>query len=90
MSVITAAVPSVLVAAPAAPLSDGLWHLSVDQYHRMADAGILDSDARVELLEGLLVEKMSKNPDHRLATGLVRTTLEHLMPPGWFVDVTSL
>ena len=69
----------------AATPSDGLWRLSVDKYHRMIEADILDEDDPVELLEGLLVEKMSKNPDHPLATDLVRTTLERLMPAGWFV-----
>jgi Uma2 family endonuclease len=34
-----------------------LYRLSVDQYHRIADAGILDEDDPVELLEGLLYEK---------------------------------
>jgi Uma2 family endonuclease len=28
---------------------------TVDEYHRMADAGILDSDERTELLDGLIV-----------------------------------
>jgi Uma2 family endonuclease len=30
--------------------------ISVDEYHRMAEAGILDAEERVELLEGLLVK----------------------------------
>ena len=34
-----------------------LYRLTVDQFHRVGDAGILDEDAPVELLDGLLYEK---------------------------------
>ena len=48
MSVITTSVPSVLVGAPAAPPpTDGLWRMSVAQYHKMAEAGIFEDDERV-------------------------------------------
>jgi Uma2 family endonuclease len=32
------------------------WKLNVDDYHRMAEAGILHDDDRVELIEGELIE----------------------------------
>jgi Uma2 family endonuclease len=86
MSVITATVSPVFVSPSAAP-ADGLWRLSVDNYHEMMKAGILLDGDPVELLEGLLVEKMSKNTPHTLATGLTRTTLERLAPEDWFVNV---
>ncbi|HBI44631.1 MAG TPA: Uma2 family endonuclease [Planctomycetales bacterium] len=85
MSVITAAVPPVFVSPPAAP-TDGLWRLSVDNYHAMMEAGILLDGDPVELLEGLLVEKMSKNPAHVLSSGLTRKSLERLAPADWFVN----
>ena len=37
---------------------------TVDEYHRMAEAGILTGDDRVELLDGEIVEKMTINPAH--------------------------
>ncbi len=37
---------------------------TVDEYFRMADAGILTEDDRVELLDGEIVEKMTINPPH--------------------------
>jgi Uma2 family endonuclease len=52
----------------------------------MRDAGILGEEDRVELLEGLLVPKMTKNPRHRLATRRVRAALERVVPPGFYVD----
>lgn len=67
-----------------APLSvESIWRLSVDQYHAMARAGILGEDDPVELLEGWLVRKMTKNPPHVLATGLLLDALAPLIPAGW-------
>lgn len=56
--------------------SEPLHPLSVDDYHRMIEAGILGEDDRVELLEGVLVEKMTEGPAHaeviwRLARHLI-------------------
>ena len=59
------------------------WRLSVAQYHAMAKQGILADDDRVELLEGLLVAKMTVSPAHhreriecrtRCARGFPRAT----------------
>lgn len=84
---------TVLVATPppkaklAQPMIDEvLWRISVEQYHQMIDAGILTDDDPIELLEGLLVEKMSKNPPHRVVTLLLRRTLERLIALGWYID----
>lgn len=66
--------------------NDLILRLSIDQYHAMIQSGILTDDDFVELLEGWLVFKMSKNPPHRVTTRLVRTALENILPPGWYVD----
>lgn len=39
-----------------------LW--TQDEYHRMTEAGILDPDERVELLEGQIISMAAKNPPH--------------------------
>ncbi|MBP0022151.1 MAG: Uma2 family endonuclease [Cyanobacteria bacterium SBLK] len=67
-------------------LSEPLLRLSVEQYHQMIAAGILDKNDRIELLEGLLILKMAKNPPHRAATKLARTSFEAIVPQGWYVD----
>ncbi len=38
--------------------------LSVDEYHRMIEAGIFDEDERVELLEGVIVAMTPQSPPH--------------------------
>lgn len=70
----------------AAVPSDPVWRLSVAQYHSMIEAGILNEDDPVELLEGLLIVKMPKNPALSAATRLIRRLLERAIPAGWYVD----
>jgi hypothetical protein len=48
--------PSQLLETPPATAKE-LVRLSVDQYHRMIEAGILEEGAPIELLDGLLVHK---------------------------------
>ena len=76
--------------SPSSAPSDGvpdvpIYRLSVEQYHAMARAGILDEGARVELLEGWLVPKMTQNPPHVLVSGLIHDALAGLVPVGWHV-----
>jgi Uma2 family endonuclease len=77
--------------APSSPRAavvptDVIWRLTVEQYHEMVRTGILTDDDPVELLQGLLVTKMPKNPPHRITTGLLREALRPLLPNGWYVD----
>ena len=47
--------------------SSAIWRLSVEQYHAMIDRDILHSGDPIELLEGVLVPKMTKNSPHAAA-----------------------
>ena len=49
--------------------------LTVQEYHRMAEIGILEEDERVELLAGQIVKKAVKSPPHCAA---VKRTVELL------------
>ncbi|NLX99479.1 MAG: Uma2 family endonuclease [Rhodopirellula sp.] len=64
---------------------DFVCRLSVEQYHQMARAGILSEDSPLELLDGWLVPKMTKNPPHSVVTDRVRRALEQTLPAGWLV-----
>ena len=74
------------VAAAAAVPTEPIWRLTVEQYHQMIRGGILTENDPVELLEGWLVAKMSKNPPHRVATRRARERLAAALPAGWYVD----
>ena len=63
-----------------------IHRLSVAQYREMARAGLLAPDDRVELLEGWLVQKTTKEPPHRIATRRTRVSLDAAVPPEWYVD----
>ncbi len=69
-------------AAPPSP-DDRAYLLSVDQYWRMADAGIIGTRDQVVLLEGRLVRKLTKNPPHILAHKRTFEALRCLLTGGW-------
>jgi Uma2 family endonuclease len=82
---LTVTPPASLPKLAAVP-GDPIWRLSVEQYHEMIRTGILEDGDPVELLEGWLVVKMSKSPQHCVATQLTRLALERLISSGWFVN----
>jgi Uma2 family endonuclease len=82
-----------MVVAPIARPSRGdavipdvpIHRLTVAQYLAMTEAGILTDEDRVELLEGWLVAKMSKNPPHASVTRRLRRILDRVLSAGWLV-----
>jgi Uma2 family endonuclease len=56
---------------------------TVDEYHRMIDAGILTDEDRVELLENNVVLKMARNPAHDSTIQALGKRLLRLLPSGW-------
>ena len=71
-------------ASPAIPPMP-VHRLSVDQYHRMIETGILKPEDRVELLEGYLVPKMPRNPPHDAVISLIlNRVLAPCLPAGLF------
>ncbi|HEX8340593.1 MAG TPA: Uma2 family endonuclease [Tepidisphaeraceae bacterium] len=71
--------------AAAAYVAEPVFRLTVDQYHTMIDRGILTPDDRVELIEGILVYRMSKNPPHVFCNEQVARALLALLPAGHFL-----
>ncbi len=61
------------------PVPLHLYRLSVAQYHQMVQAGILQSGDPIELLEGWLVEKMTKNPPHSVCAQFITSELGRLI-----------
>ena len=77
-----------LQAIPTSELPDDLMlrRISVAEYHEMIRAGILKSGDPIELLEGWLVQKMAKNPAHRIATNKLAQQLNQLIVSDWHVQ----
>jgi Uma2 family endonuclease len=64
--------------------------VSVAEYHRLIELGILTKDDSLELLEGFLVSKWSRTPLHDATLEKGGRSLVHLLPPGWGVRVRSV
>ena len=60
--------------------------LTVRQFERMIDAGILPETDNVELLGGIIVKKMVKHPPHSSAIRALSEALRRLIPDGYFVS----
>jgi Uma2 family endonuclease len=68
-------------------IPESLFRMTVEQYHAMIRAGVLGTEDRVELLEGILVRKMSKNPPHRAVVSALVTLMVRALPAGWHYQV---
>ena len=68
MSVIMTLPPSIpeLDSLPSVAILGSLYRMTVDQYERLLETGVLD-DQPIELKNGLLVKKLGKKPPHVLA-----------------------
>jgi len=78
MSTIT---PTQLASSPATlPTGPVFYRMTVDEYDRIGE--MLD-DPQVELIDGHLVKKMPKNPEHSWSSKQVLKALESRLPRGW-------
>jgi len=60
--------------------------LSVAGYDKLIDYGILPETNRFELINGRIVEKDVKGPEHRIATRQTLRAIERLLPVGWHAN----
>jgi Uma2 family endonuclease len=92
--------PSIFTPTPSLPVAlpgrDSSWveeeapapsivRLSVEQYEKMIEQGILEENNQIEFLEGILVQKMTKKPARWISAKLVSDALERLNVAGYFV-----
>lgn len=59
---------------------------TVEQYHRMIETGVLTTEQRVELLDGVVVDKMVHNPPHSSAVRRLIRILGKLLPADWITS----
>jgi Uma2 family endonuclease len=69
--------------APASPQSAFCpYRFRVDQYEKMIESGVFSSADRVELIEGIVVQKMTQYPPHAVAIDYTLDALRPLLPEG--------
>jgi hypothetical protein len=92
MATITEPTPSGMATPDLVPTPDSLpegvptsayYRLSLEQYHAMRERGLLTSGDRVELLAGMLITKITKNPSHIRSTMSLNRFVGRLLPDGW-------
>jgi len=59
------------------------FRISVVKYEAMVASGAFTKADRFELIEGNLVEKMTKNPPHSVVVGLCQNAIDRALPRGW-------
>jgi Uma2 family endonuclease len=57
-----------------------MHRFSVDEYHRMIEAGVLGPNQKFELLDGVVVEKMGQNPSHSSTFRKLLRLLDKTLP----------
>ena len=74
-------------ALPALPPGRRPARLTVEKYEAMIASGLFTKRDRFELIEGILVEKMTKKPPHSVSSELTRVALDRACPVGWHVRI---
>jgi Uma2 family endonuclease len=67
----------------ASPLPYQPMRVSVERYHQLIRQGFFAENEQCELLEGVIVEKMTKHPQHAYATRKCYALLSKLLPANW-------
>ena len=75
--------PATVAVSPGIELR--LYRFTVRQFDQMIAVGLITEDDPVELIEGLVVTKMSRNRPHIVAGKKGLRVLARLIPPGWHV-----
>jgi Uma2 family endonuclease len=67
----------------------GIRRFTVSEYHKLIEIGVLSENDNVELLDGYLVHKMSRNPPDDATLQLIQATLPRHLPAGWCLRMQS-
>jgi putative restriction endonuclease len=82
----TATISTTRLEPEAVPADLMVRRFTVDEYHRMIEAGIITPEHRVELLEGWIVEKMSQNPPHSNLVRILTRWFARTLPDEFIVS----
>ena len=74
----------VTTALTSAPPPRSLYRMSIEKYEAMVRSGVFTNRDRLELIEGILVEKMTQHPPHAVVRrDSVVMRLDRMLPTGW-------
>lgn len=77
------------VQPPNGPGGSDIFRITVEQYHQMIAAGVFKVDNAVELLDGYLVIKMSRDPAHDGTLWKLEKLLNKVIAERWILRVQS-
>lgn len=77
------------IGLPLQGIMAGFRRFSVPEYHKLIETGILTENDDLELLDGYLVHKMSRNPPHDAAMQKILKRLFRVLPPDWDLRIQS-
>lgn len=66
-----------------------VYRFRVAEYQHLAEIGVLTEDDNLELLEGWLVPKMTKNPLHDSCVDWLDGALEEFLAEGWYCRIQN-
>ena len=62
------------------------YRMSIEQYDKLVESGVFTKRDKFQLINGLLVAKVTKNPPHSIAKGNCADALGRVIPvPSWHV-----
>ncbi len=59
------------------------FRMSIDQYEKLVASGVFSKRDKLQLINGILVAKVTQNPPHSVADLLCGKALGRVIPAGW-------
>ena len=67
----------------------GVRKFTVTEYHKLIDEGFFAANEKFELVEGWIVNKMSRNPPHDVAIDKTHEVIQRHLPKEWRIRIQS-
>jgi Uma2 family endonuclease len=59
------------------------FRMSIEKYEKLIGSGVFTKRDKLQLINGILVAKVTQNPPHSVADLLCNKALARVIPPGW-------
>jgi Uma2 family endonuclease len=57
--------------------------MSIEKYEKLIDSGVFTKRDKLQLINGILVSKVTQDPSHSVADLLCSKALARVIPAGW-------